>query len=232
MTALEMLRRLQQRNDPVALLLVDHRMPQMNGVETLAEAIKLYPDTKRVLLTAYADTEAAIKAINDVQLNHYLLKPWDPPERHLYPVLDDLLDDWARKLTSHRLRACVCWDSLVAEILRYARFSGAATKFRFNGWMRMQPSVTARSAGWWKVSGPMNSKLPLVFFPNGDRLQQPDWQGIATKLGLQMRAGLDFYDVAIVGGRTGRTRGGRLRSLGRLEDIDRRAGSPGRSGRA
>ena len=93
--ALDLLRRLKQRNGSVALLLVDHRMPEMNGVETLLEAIKLYPNSKRVLLTAYADTEAAIKAINAVQLNHYLLKPWDPPEQHLYPVLDDLLDDWS-----------------------------------------------------------------------------------------------------------------------------------------
>ena len=92
--ALDLLRRLQQRNDPVALLLVDHRMPQMNGVEMLQEAIKLYPNAKRTLLTAYADTDAAIKAINDVQLNHYLLKPWDPPEQQLFPVLDDLLNDW------------------------------------------------------------------------------------------------------------------------------------------
>src|SRR5581483_4969419 len=93
-SGLEILRRLKERSDPVALLLVDHRMPQMNGIETLTEAMKLYPDAKRVLLTAYADTDAAIKAINDVQLSHYLLKPWDPPEQHLYPVLDDLLEDW------------------------------------------------------------------------------------------------------------------------------------------
>src|SRR6202795_2490898 len=92
--ALDLLHRLQQRNDAVALMVVDHRMPQMNGVEMLQEAIKLYPDAKRTLLTAYADTDAAIKAINEVQLNHYLLKPWDPPEQHLYPVLDDLLEDW------------------------------------------------------------------------------------------------------------------------------------------
>src|ERR1700735_2136249 len=92
--ALDLLRRLKQRNEAVALLLVDHRMPQMNGVELLQEAIKLYPNAKRTLLTAYADTDAAIKAINDVQLNHYLLKPWDPPEQELFPVLDDLLNDW------------------------------------------------------------------------------------------------------------------------------------------
>ena len=93
-SALQVLKRLLERNEPVALFLVDHRMPQMNGIETLLEAVKLYPDAKRVLLTAYADTEAAIKAINDVQLNHYLLKPWHPPEEHLYPIVDDLLDDW------------------------------------------------------------------------------------------------------------------------------------------
>ena len=95
--ALDLLRRLQQRNDAVALLLVDHRMPEMNGVEMLQEAMKLYPNAKRTLLTAYADTDAAIKAINDVQLNHYLLKPWDPPEQELFPVLDDLHNtsyDW------------------------------------------------------------------------------------------------------------------------------------------
>ena len=92
--ALDLLHRLQQRNDAVALMVVDHRMPQMNGVEMLKEAIKLYPGAKRTLLTAYADTDAAIKAINEVQLHHYLLKPWDPPEQQLYPVLDDLLEDW------------------------------------------------------------------------------------------------------------------------------------------
>ena len=93
--ALDLLHRLQQRNDAVALMVVDHRMPQMNGVEMLKEAIKLYPEAKRTLLTAYADTDAAIKAvINEVQLHHYLLKPWDPPEQQLYPVLDDLLEDW------------------------------------------------------------------------------------------------------------------------------------------
>src|ERR1035438_3496860 len=92
--ALDLLRRLEQRNDPVALLLADHRMPQMNGIEFLAEAMKIYPHACRVLLTAYADTGAAIQAINEIKLHHYLLKPWDPPEDNLYPVLDDLLGDW------------------------------------------------------------------------------------------------------------------------------------------
>src|SRR5260370_40952574 len=95
MSALDTLRQLKTRNDSVALLLADQRMPQMDGVGFLAEAMELFPDAKRALLTAYADTDAAIRAINDVKIHHYLLKPWDPPEEQLYPVIDDLLDDWS-----------------------------------------------------------------------------------------------------------------------------------------
>src|SRR5258708_8342815 len=93
--ALRLLTRLAQRAEPVALLIADHRMPRMNGIEFLTAAIRQFPDVRRVLLTAYADTEAAIGAINVVKLDHYLLKPWDPPDRNLYPVLDDLLDQWS-----------------------------------------------------------------------------------------------------------------------------------------
>ena len=92
--ALDALRQLKQRNDPVALFLVDQRMPQMSGVEFLAEAMQLYPDARRALLTAYADTDAAIRAINDVAIHYYLLKPWDPPEEKLYPVVDNLIELW------------------------------------------------------------------------------------------------------------------------------------------
>ena len=91
---LELLRELKVRNDAVALLLADQRMPQMDGIGFLAEAKKIYPDAKRALLTAYADTSAAINAINEVNVNYFFLKPWDPPSQHLYPVLDDLLEDW------------------------------------------------------------------------------------------------------------------------------------------
>ena len=94
-SALDILGRLAQRAEPVALLVADHRMPHMNGIEFLTAAIRELPDVRRVLLTAYADTEAAIEAINIVKLDHYLLKPWDPADRHLYPVLDDLLDQWS-----------------------------------------------------------------------------------------------------------------------------------------
>src|ERR1700685_1266176 len=98
--ALDLLRRLEQRNDPVALLLADHRMPQMNGIEFLGEAMKIYPDARRVLLTAYADTDAAIQAINEIKLHHYLLKPWDPPEENLYPVINELLAGWLGEHTA------------------------------------------------------------------------------------------------------------------------------------
>ena len=92
--ALEAVRQLKRRNDPVALFLVDQRMPGLSGTEFLAEALKLYPEARKVLLTAYADTEAAIASINTLGLDHYLMKPWDPPDQSLYPVLDDLLSDW------------------------------------------------------------------------------------------------------------------------------------------
>ena len=92
--ALDTLKKLKQRNSPVALYLVDQRMPKMSGTDFLNEATKLYPEARKVLLTAYADTQAAISSINDIGLDYYLMKPWDPPEENLYPVLDDLLSDW------------------------------------------------------------------------------------------------------------------------------------------
>src|SRR5436305_11100751 len=93
-TALQSLQTLKKRNEAVALLLVDQRMPEMSGVEFLNKAIEVFPEAKRVLLTAYADTDAAIQAINKARIQHYLLKPWDPPEEQLFPVIDDLLEDW------------------------------------------------------------------------------------------------------------------------------------------
>jgi thioredoxin reductase (NADPH) len=197
-SALALLRRLQQRNDPVALFVVDYRMPQMNGIETLTQAMKLYPEAKRVLLTAYADTEAAIKAINDVQLNHYLLKPWDPPERQLYPVLDDLLAEW---YASHK----PAYEGVRVLGTRWSPKSYETRDFLARNQVPFQwldADAAGRDA---EVShlveslGPNELKLPLVFFPDGDRLVQPDMQEVAAKLGLRMRAGLEFYDVAIVG---------------------------------
>ena len=196
---LDILKQLQQRNDAVALLLVDHRMPQMSGIETLQEAIKLYPDAKRVLLTAYADTDAAIKAINQVQLNHYLLKPWHPPEQNLYPVIDDLLDDWfasyrpafegVRVLgTRWSPKSYEIRDFLARNQVPYEWLDADAAD-RVPEIRRLLDSLEGQA-----------SKLPTVLFPTGERLEQPDPHELAERLGLRTRAGLEFYDVAIIGG--------------------------------
>jgi thioredoxin reductase (NADPH) len=198
-SALDLLRRLQQRNDPVALLLVDYRMPRMNGIQTLSEAMKLNPDAKRVLLTAYADTEAAIQAINDIQLHHYLLKPWDPPEEQLYPVLDDLLQEWfaRHKPLFEGVRVLgTRWSPKSYELRDFL----ARNQVPFQ-WLDADAAERDQEVGRLVESlGPNELKLPLVFFPDGDRLEQPGWQEVAAKLGLRMHAGLEFYDVAIVGG--------------------------------
>ncbi|MCU1294624.1 MAG: response regulator receiver modulated FAD-dependent pyridine nucleotide-disulfide oxidoreductase [Bryobacterales bacterium] len=197
--ALDLLKKLLQRGDPVALLLVDHRMPQMNGIETLIEAMKLYPDAKRVLLTAYADTDAAIKAINDVQLNHYLLKPWHPPERNLFPVVDDLLDDWYANFHPpfEGIRVLgTRWSPRSYELRDFL----ARTQVPFE-WLDAEaadriPEVK-RLLSTFDGRTP---KLPTVIFPTGDRLEQPALSEVVERLGLRTRAGMDFYDVAIVGG--------------------------------
>src|SRR6202049_290503 len=197
--ALDLMRRLQQRNDAVALLLVDHRMPEMNGVETLLEAIKLYPNAKRVLLTAYADTDAAIKAINDVQLNHYLLKPWDPPEQQLYPVLDDLLDDWSADFHPPFEGVRVLgtrWSSKSYDIRNFLARNQVPYQWLDADAAEREPEVKRLMASLKREE----LKLPLVFFPGGDCLPEPSSQQLAEKLGLRTRAGLEFYDLAILGG--------------------------------
>jgi thioredoxin reductase (NADPH) len=198
-SALDVLRRLRQRNDSVALLLADYRMPHMNGIQTLTEAMKLYPDAKRVLLTAYADTEAAIKAINDVQLHHYLLKPWDPPERQLYPVLDDLLQEWfaRHKPPFEGVRVLgTRWSPKSYEMRDFL----ARNQVPFQ-WLDADAAERDQEVGRLMESLiPTELKLPLVFFPDGDRLEQPGWQQVAAKLGLRTHVDLEFYDVAIIGG--------------------------------
>ena len=194
-TALESLRQLKLRNEPVALFLVDQRMPRMSGVEFLEEAIELFPDAKRVLLTAYADTEAAIRAINEVGLDYYLMKPWDPPEEHLYPVLTDLLDDWQAlfppsfagiRVVGHRWSAQShkVKDFLARNLVPYQ-------------WLDIEIDEEARHL--LELSGADGSQLPLVLFPDGPPLVQPTNIQIAEKLGLKMHAGSAFYDLVIVG---------------------------------
>lgn len=198
-TALDLLRRLQQRNDAVALLLVDHRMPEMNGVEMLEEAIKLYPNAKRTLLTAYADTDAAIKAINDVQLNHYLLKPWDPPEQELFPVLDDLLNDWYANFHPpfDGIRVLgTRWSSKSYEIRNFLARNQVPYQWLDADAANRDEEVERLL----KSFSPDELKLPLVLFPEGNCMSEPRTQDLAQRLGLRTRAGLEFYDVAIVGG--------------------------------
>ena len=199
MAALDVLRRLLQRNDAVSLLLVDHRMPQMNGVETLTEAMKLFPDAKRVLLTAYADTDAAIKAINDVQLNYYLLKPWHPPEQNLYPVLDDLLEEWfgGYRPPFEGVRVLgTRWSAKSYEVRDFLARNQVPFQWNDAEAADRMPDVKQLIESFGAVS----LKLPAIVFPDGESLQQPSSQALADKLGLRTRAGLEFYDVAIVGG--------------------------------
>src|ERR1700723_446577 len=197
--ALDLLRRLKQRNDAVALLLVDHRMPEMNGVELLQEAIKLYPNAKRTLLTAYADTDAAIKAINDVQLNHYLLKPWDPPEQELFPVLDDLLNDWSANFHPpfDGIRVLgTRWSSKSYDIRNFL----ARNQVPYQ-WLDADAASRDDEVGrLLKSFDPEDLKLPVVMFPDGNCVSEPQTQDLAERLGLRTRAGLEFYDLAIVRG--------------------------------
>ena len=196
---LELLRRVQQRNEPVALLLVDYRMPQTNGIEFLIEARKLTPGSKRVLLTAYADTDAAIRAINDIQLNHYLLKPWDPPEQNLYPVLDDLLEDWQSNFrppfegirvlgTRWSPRAYDLREFLTRNRVPY-RWMDAESADRDPEVQQLLNSLS-----------PEELQLPMVLFPDGQRLAEPTTAQIADKVGLRRKADTSLFDVAIVGG--------------------------------
>lgn len=193
--ALDYLKKMQQRNESVALFLVDQRMPGMSGLEFLAQAILAQPQAKRVLLTAYADSQAAIDSINEVGLDYYLMKPWHPPEERLYPVLDELLEDWkahARlpyqgmrvagtlwSLDSHRVK-----DFLTRHQIPYQ-------------WLDIEKDSHARGLVASVAQG--KTGLPVVFFPDGEVLIEPDLKALADKVGLQTRAGQPFYDLVILG---------------------------------
>ena len=198
-SALDTLAKLLNRSEPVALLLVDHRMPQMNGIETLREAIKLYPDAKRVLLTAYADTEAAIKAINEVRLNHYLLKPWDPPEQNLYPVLDDLIEEWQANYRPHfeglRLLG-TRWSSKAYELRNFLARNQVPYQWLDAEAAGRDPEIHRLVEKY----SPDGLNLPVLICPDGTCLPEPTQDQVAEKAGLRTHAELDFYDLAIVGG--------------------------------
>jgi len=195
--ALDTLRQLKARNDPVALLLADQRMPQMDGVGFLAEAMALYPDAKRALLTAYADTDAAIRAINDVKIDHYLLKPWDPPEEQLYPVIDDLLDDWSSSYRPAFEGIRVLgnrWSPRSYEIREFLARSQVPYQ-----WLDIE-SADPETHRLAESLGEDAAHLPLVLFADGTRKSSPTNGELAAKIGLRMRAGLQFYDLVIAGG--------------------------------
>lgn len=194
--ALESIHQLKRRNEPVALFLVDQRMPGLSGVEFLEKAIPHYPEARKVLLTAYADTDAAIKSINTINLDHYLLKPWDPPEIHLYPVLDDLLSDWiaTASLPYEGIRvAGTQWSATSHSVKHFLTLNQIPYK-----WMDIEKDAQAKALV--DTVSEAGTRLPVVFFPDGSLLTNPDTQALAEKIGLQTKAQRPFYDLIIVGG--------------------------------
>jgi len=193
--ALETVQRLKQRNDQMALFLVDQRMPGMSGVEFLAEAMKFYPKARKVLLTAYADTQAAIAAINLIGLDHYLMKPWSPPEQNLYPVLDDLLSDWLTtvEVPFDGIRvAGTLWSATSHTIKDFL----ARSQIPYQ-WLDIEQNVEARALV--EAVNKEQRRLPVLFFPDGSTLIDPDIITVAEKVGLRTQATQPFYDLIIVG---------------------------------
>jgi CheY-like chemotaxis protein len=205
-------RKLKSRGAPVALFLVDQRMPEMTGTQLFVELKKLFPDAKKVLLTAYADTEAAIAAINDVGLDHYLMKPWDPPEQKLYPVLDDLLGAWSASVRRP-------FEGVRIAGSKWSPQSYSAREFLARNqvpyqWVDIDQDAPTRELVV-SVAGDV-SRLPVVFFTDGSHLVAPSNLQLAEKAGLQTLAR--------------GTRQRRLCRLGRLEHPAHRAQRPWRAG--
>lgn len=194
--ALEATRALAARNTPIALFLVDQRMPGMSGIEFLREAMVLHPKARRVLLTAYADTDVAIAGINSIGLDHYLMKPWDPPEEQLYPVLDDLLAEWQARVTP-------AFEGIRLLGSQWSPQSFATKEFLSRNriayeWVDLDDDSTARALAE-SLAGSL-TRLPLVLFPDGSHLIAPTPVELATKVGMQTHAEHQTYDVVIVGG--------------------------------
>ncbi|MET9573965.1 FAD-dependent oxidoreductase [Streptomyces sp. DT199] len=194
-SALDALRELKLRGDLVAVILADYRMPQMNGIEFLEQALDVYPGARRVLLTAYADTNAAIDAINVVDLDHYLLKPWDPPEEKLYPVLDDLLQAWktsdfrpvpSTKVVGHR------WSSRSSDVREFL----ARNQVPYRWYSADEPEGRRLLA----AAGEDGMRLPVVITPDGSPLVEPEAVDLAARVGLATTPTADFYDLVVIGG--------------------------------
>jgi thioredoxin reductase (NADPH) len=196
--ALEILRDLRLAEEQAALILADHKMPGMTGIEFLEQSLELFPDAKRVLLTAYADVDAAMRAINRVGLDYYLLKPWDPPEEKLYPVLDDLFDDWLSdyrppfegvRLVGHR------WSARSHEIKDLL----ARNHVPFQ-WLDIESNPAAQELLAASQVTPAPDRMPVVVTASGTVLEAPDNATLAAEIGMQTRAELPFYDLIVVGG--------------------------------
>jgi thioredoxin reductase (NADPH) len=197
--ALEATQQLKLRGDTVALWLADQRMPEMSGVEFLAQAAAIFPQAKRALLTAYADTNAAIEAINTAQLDYYLLKPWDPPEEKLYPVLDDLLNDWQAGFKPEFKGVTVISDRW-SPISHDLRDFLARNQVPYR-WLDIETNPAATQL--LSIASAKSDRLPLVLLPDGEKLIQPSTTELAQQLGMQTAATKPFYDLVIVGGGPG-----------------------------
>jgi len=196
--ALDTLHRLKSRNDAVALLLADQRMPELDGVGFLSQATELFPSAKRALLTAYADTNAAIEAINSARVHYFLLKPWDPPDQNLYPALDDMLNEFMDsyhppyegiQLFGTR------WSPKAYELRMFL----AQNHLPYQ-WVDVEQSSAQDSAAALTKSDGTPETLPLMIFPDGTKFSEPSSADIAKKIGLRTHSDVEFYDLAIVGG--------------------------------
>src|ERR1700753_4188148 len=194
-SALEALKELKLRGDVVALLLADYRMPQMNGIEFLEQAMDLFPTARRVLLTAYADTSAAIDAINVVDLDHYLLKPWDPPEEKLYPVVDTLLDSW-RSSDHHVVPEIKCighrWNARSCDVREFL----ARNQVPYRWFSTDEPE----GKRMLEAASQDGLQLPLIITLDHEVLGAPSDADLAAKVGLATSPSSDFYDLIVVGG--------------------------------
>jgi thioredoxin reductase (NADPH) len=197
--ALTLLKQLKVRNDSVALLLADQRMPHMDGVAFLQEGMQIFPGAKRALLTAYADTSAAISAINEANINYFFLKPWDPPSEHLYPQLDDLLDDWraSYRPAFEGIRVLgTRWSPRSYELRDFL----ARNRVPYQ-WIDVEASANdPETKRLVEALGEDASSLPVVLFPDGTKLLESIPADVAQRVGLRTRAQTSFYDLGIIGG--------------------------------
>jgi thioredoxin reductase (NADPH) len=197
--AMNTLQQLHSRNEAVALMLADQRMPELDGVGFLSQATELFPTSKRALLTAYADTNAAINAINEAKVHYFLMKPWDPPEENLYPALDDLLNDWADSYhppyEGIRLLG-TRWSARAYELRNFLARNHVPYQ-----WVDVElNSSDSATQALLKSDDGERLSLPLMIFPDGTRLSDPAPLAVAQKIGLRTHTDVEFYDLAIVGG--------------------------------